>query len=213
MKKLFLTVVAAALMMNVASAGDGHILVGAGADVNLFIYDGTTTSYHPKSLSGFHINGAYEYSFNKYLALSGGLRLSEIGFIERKAVTYEDQSNTKSWKKAFVEVPLMFKTRIWKGSFVEVGAIGELGLLYNMKDVRKDGGSVVSTEKTNLYATIVSGEKVYSRLNLGVEGRLGYDFGRIRAYAGYKYDFFNVYSNGDDTAKMMQIQLGINVKL
>lgn len=209
MKKFILTLVAAFSLLNFASAENMGFQVGAGADVNLFLYNGATTSYNPSVLSGFHVYGSYEYKVNKYIGLSAGLRFSQIGLLEHNAVTYNNEVNDRSWKKSFLEIPLHFVTHIWKGVFVSVGPVGEFGLSYTMKDVRKSGGSVVSTETTYLFSTPKYEYKtVYPRANLCVEAQMGYDFSHVRLYAGYKYDFFNVYQRKDNTCKMMQIQLG-----
>ncbi|MBQ0122551.1 MAG: PorT family protein [Bacteroidales bacterium] len=209
MKKLVLTIIAAALLLDCAQAR-GNFQIGAGAATNIFLYKEKRTAELPITLSGVQAYASYEYRFNRTLGLAAGVRLSDVGLLERHSASYGAQANVRSWNKLYVEVPLMFAVHIWKGIFFTVGPVGEFAAAYSMKDTRKDSGAVLNTETKNLFSAYSDGR--YSRFNLDVEAQLGYDFERIRLYAGYKYDFFNVYKLGDNSCKMMQVQLGLAVR-
>lgn len=213
MKKLILTLSAAFLLCNIASAQFTGFQAGAGAVVDLFVYNGSVSAESPDVLSGYQAYLSYEYDFNQFVGASAGLRFSQVGLIERKAVKHGQESNTRSWNKTHIELPVMFVSHVWKGVFITMGAVGECGVAYNMKDVRKSGDTIVSTQVENLFnRPKFKDVTVYPRFNLGVESQLGYDFSHLRLYAGFKYDFFNVYNYGERNCKMMQIQIGLAAK-
>lgn len=213
MKKVFLTILAVAMAVNFVKAENNGFQVGAGPVFNLFAYNDSKTTSQPDYLSGFLVYASFDHTFNKYLGINAGLRFSEIGLLEHSAVTYGTQANVKSWKKAFIELPVMLVTHVYKGVFVTLGPVAEYGLFFKMLDEQKVNGEVVSSYVTDLYATPKYEDKtVYPRANLGVEAQMGYDFKHVRLFAGFKYDFFNVYKYDDTSCKMMQFQAGAAVR-
>lgn len=203
MKKIFVTIIAASMML-VGVEAFAQVSVGAGWVNSTLTTKAGDVKTNPNS-NGFYLGASYNLSIAEGLGLAPGLYYEFLGSKDSAGSGLSASSTTT---EHYLDVPVMFNYGFELAPdcklFAFAGPTLQFGLASNAK--LKAGTSDINAEKkVNNY------DGDYGRFDCLIGGGVGFQISAIQVKVGYNYGIVNRYTGDSDSISTHRSAVHIGV--